>query len=77
VVHPPKLGHIGQTINTRGFAYANRCTLQSLVARQCRAWGFGIVYCWQNLRRSCRGLFPLTVFAGRKREPTSRLKPLT
>jgi hypothetical protein len=28
VPHPPKLGHIAQTVNARGFAYANRCTLQ-------------------------------------------------
>src|SRR5215208_5805140 len=40
VGHPPKLGHIGQTVDARGFAYANRCTLQPLVARRCRGRGF-------------------------------------
>ena len=34
--HPPKPGHIAQTLNAREFACANRCTLQPLVARQCR-----------------------------------------
>jgi hypothetical protein len=45
VGHPPKLGHIGQTVNGTGFAYATCCTLQQLVARQCKGGGFGIVYC--------------------------------
>jgi hypothetical protein len=30
VAHPPKLGHIGQTVNARGFAYATCCTLRPL-----------------------------------------------
>jgi hypothetical protein len=42
VGHPPKLGHIAQTVNARGYAYANRFTLQPLVARQFRGRGFGI-----------------------------------
>jgi hypothetical protein len=42
VPHPPKLGYIGQTFNARGFAYATCCTLQPLVARQCKGGGFGI-----------------------------------
>jgi hypothetical protein len=45
VGHPPKLGHIGQLVNATGFAYATCCTLQQLVARQCKGGGFGIVYC--------------------------------
>src|SRR5215217_5690408 len=45
VGHPPKLGHIGQTVNSTGFANATCCTLQPLVARQCPGEGFGIVYC--------------------------------
>src|SRR5215217_7746661 len=45
VGHPPKLGHIGQSVNARGFANATCCTLQPLVARQCPGGGFGIVYC--------------------------------
>jgi hypothetical protein len=45
VPHPPKLGHIGQTVNARGFANATCCTLQPLVARQCPGGDFGIVYC--------------------------------
>src|SRR5215216_3428300 len=40
--HPPKPGHIGQTVNARGFSYATCCTLQPFVARQCRVRGFGI-----------------------------------
>jgi hypothetical protein len=43
--HPPRLGHIGQTVDARGFSYATCCTLQHLVARQCKGRGFGIVYC--------------------------------
>jgi hypothetical protein len=34
VPHPPKLGHIVQTVNARGLAYTIRYTLQPLVARQ-------------------------------------------
>ena len=45
VLHPPKPGLIGQRVNAIGFAYANRCTLQPLVARQCRGRSYGIVYC--------------------------------
>ena len=45
VPHQPKPGHIGQTINARGFAYATCCTLQPLVASRCRGQGFRIVYC--------------------------------
>jgi hypothetical protein len=36
VQHPPKLGHIGQPVNARGFAYATCCALQPHVARQFR-----------------------------------------
>jgi hypothetical protein len=42
VGHPPKLGHIGQPVNARGFAYATCCALQPHVARQFRGRGFGI-----------------------------------
>jgi len=45
VPHRPKLGHIGQTVNATGLAYATCGTPQQLVARQCRGRGFGIVYC--------------------------------
>ena len=45
VVHRPKLGHIGQTVNATGLAYATCGALQQLVARQCRGRRFGIVYC--------------------------------
>ena len=41
----PKLGHIVQTVNATGLAYATCGALQQLVARQCRGRGFGIVYC--------------------------------
>src|SRR5215217_8527836 len=40
--HPPKPGHIGQTVNAREFSYSTCCTLQPLVARQFRGRGFGI-----------------------------------
>src|SRR5215216_4183910 len=45
VPHPPKPGHIAQRVNAIGFAYATCCTLQLLVARQCRGRSYGIVYC--------------------------------
>jgi hypothetical protein len=45
VPHRPKLGHIVQTVDARGLAYATCATLQQLVARQSRGRGFGIVYC--------------------------------
>src|SRR5215217_3643045 len=45
VPHPPKPGHIAQRVNAIGFAYATCCTLQPLVARQCRGRSYGIVYC--------------------------------
>src|SRR5215203_4471747 len=45
VLHPPKPGHIAQRVNAIGFAYATCCTLQPLVARQCRGRSYGIVYC--------------------------------
>jgi hypothetical protein len=32
--HLPKLGHVGQTVNARGFAYATRCARQPLVAHR-------------------------------------------
>jgi hypothetical protein len=34
VPHLPKLGHIGNTANARGFTYATCCALHTLVARQ-------------------------------------------
>src|SRR5215218_4360875 len=34
-------GHISQTLNARIFSYSTCCTLQQLVARQCRG-GFGL-----------------------------------
>ena len=43
--HPPKLEHIGQTVNARGFTYDTRYDLHILVARQGKGRGFGIVYC--------------------------------
>ena len=33
VPQPPKPGHIGQTVNATGFAYATCCTLQPLLTR--------------------------------------------
>jgi hypothetical protein len=39
---PAETGHIGQTVNARGFSYATCSTLQPLVARQFRGRGFGI-----------------------------------
>jgi hypothetical protein len=45
VPHQPKPGHISQTINARGFAYATCCTVQPLVATRCRGEGFRKVYC--------------------------------
>jgi hypothetical protein len=45
VPHLPKLGHIGQTVNARGFTYATCYDLHILVARQGKGRGFGIVYC--------------------------------
>src|SRR5918912_474875 len=44
VPHQPRPGHVGQTIDARGFAYATCCTPQPLVARRCRGQGFRIVY---------------------------------
>src|SRR5215210_1205516 len=58
--HPPKFGHIGQTFNARGFAYANCCTLQPLVARQCPGGGFGIVYCCPTAAKT--SIIPLGPF---------------
>ena len=43
--HPPKPGHIGQTVNARGFAYATCYALQPFAAHQRKGRGFGIVYC--------------------------------
>jgi hypothetical protein len=40
--HPPKPGHIGQTLNAREFSYSTCCTLQPPVARQFRGGGIGI-----------------------------------
>jgi hypothetical protein len=40
VPYQPNLGHIGQTLNARGCAYATCCALQTLVARQCKGRGF-------------------------------------
>jgi hypothetical protein len=45
VPHLPKLGHIGQTVNARGSAYATCRALHKLVSRQGRRRGFGIAYC--------------------------------
>jgi hypothetical protein len=42
VPHPQKPRHIGQTVNARGFSYSTCCTLQPLVARQCRGRDIGI-----------------------------------
>ena len=41
VAHPPKLGHIGQTVNARGFTYATCHALQTLVARLGKIRGSG------------------------------------
>jgi hypothetical protein len=45
VPHPLKPGHIGQTVNARGFAYASCYALQPLVVRQFKGRTFRIVYC--------------------------------
>ena len=45
VAHLPKLGHIGKSVNARGFTYATCCALQPLVERQRKGRWFGIVYC--------------------------------
>jgi hypothetical protein len=42
VPHPQKPRHIGQMVNARGFSYSTCCTLQPLVARQCRGRDIGI-----------------------------------
>jgi hypothetical protein len=60
VGHPPKLGHIGQSVNARGFANATCCTLQPLVARQCPGGDFGIVYCCPNAAKP--SIIPLEPF---------------
>jgi hypothetical protein len=42
------LGHIGQTVNARGFVYATCCALHTLVAHQAKGRGIGIDYCWRT-----------------------------
>jgi hypothetical protein len=43
--HLPKRGHIGQTVNARGFTYDNCCALQPLLECQRKGQGTWIVYC--------------------------------
>jgi hypothetical protein len=40
--HPPKLRHIGQTVHTRGSAYATCYALQPFAAHRCKGRGLGI-----------------------------------
>src|SRR5215216_7428808 len=42
VRHPPKPRHIGQTVHTRGPAYATRYALQPFAAHRCKGRGLGI-----------------------------------
>jgi hypothetical protein len=80
VGHPPKPGHIAQTVNARGFAYSTCCTLQPLLARRCRGRSFGIVYC---LRTADKALdtnivgFSFLRVLQQKRRADERLEPLT
>src|SRR5215216_4716117 len=80
VLHPPKPGHIAQRVNAIGFAYANRCTLQPLVARQCRGRSYGIestVYVLLTKPSTRTSWFSRFYgFCRQKREPTSGLEPL-
>jgi hypothetical protein len=76
VGHPPKLGHIGQTVNARGSAYATCCALQPLVARQCKGRGFGIESAAAKPSIIPLGPFIFLRDLQEKREPTSGLEPL-
>jgi hypothetical protein len=81
VPHPQKPRHIGQTVNARGFSYSTCCTLQPLVARQCRGRDIGIestadvLLTKPSIRTSCASHF--YGICRYKREPTSGLEPLT
>jgi hypothetical protein len=79
VPHPPKPGHITQTVIARGFAYATCRTLQPLVARQCRGPGLGRVYCLRTadkaLDTNIVGSSFLRDLQVKKRETTSGLEP--
>ena len=54
--HPPRLGHIGQTVNARGFAYAACCALQPLGERQYKGRGFGLVESGYSANFALKGL---------------------
>jgi hypothetical protein len=81
VPHPQKPRHIGQMVNARGFSYSTCCTLQPLVARQCRGRDIGIestadvLLTKPSIRTSCASHF--YGICRYKREPTSGLEPLT
>src|SRR5215216_3977938 len=75
--HPPKPGHIAQTLNARGFSYATCCTLQPLVARQCRVRGFRIESTADKApNTNIGGALCFYGFCRQNREPTSGLEPL-
>ena len=77
--HPPKLGHIVQTVNATGLAYATCGALQQLVARQCRGHGFGIVYCLRTADEAPDTNTEVFIFLRdlqENEEPTSGLEPL-
>src|SRR5215208_3552737 len=81
VPQQPKPRHIGQMVNARGVAYATCCTLQPLVARQCRGGGFGIessadvLLTKPSTRKSCASRY--YGICRKNKEPTSGLEPLT
>jgi hypothetical protein len=81
VPQPPKPRHIAQTVNVRGSAYATRCTLQPLVARQCRGRGFGlastadVLLTKPSIRTSRFSRF--YGICRKNKGPTSGLEPLT
>src|SRR5215213_3390079 len=81
VPHPQKPGHIGQTVNARGFAYATCSTLQPLVARQFRGRGFGIEstadVLLTKLTTRTSSAFRFYGICRKNKEPTSGLEPLT
>jgi len=81
VPQQPKPRHIAQMVNAKGVAYATRCTLQPLLARQCRGGGFGIestayvLLTNPSTRTSCASRFHR--ICRKIRESTSGLEPLT
>src|SRR5215211_9550757 len=79
--HPPKPGHIAQTVNAREFSYSTCCSLQPLVACQFRGRGFGIESTADVLltKASICTSWPSRFygFCRQKRESTSGLEPLS